>query len=261
MDRQRVLVITKGHPFERDAFFGMFEALDGVDFTHVEQPAAQVFFDPRLAREYDAFVLYDMPGIEFRPGGPHYTEPPQRWREGFLALLEDGFGFVFLHHALAGWPAWPQYAEILGGRFLYTPGELRGRACQDSGYRHGVDHTVSVLREHPITAAVPATFAMRDELYLAEVFEDSVTPLLASDYTFTQENFYSAARAVCDHRMYDNDGWTHPPASNLVGWTRRWGNSTIAYLQGGDDPAAYANEHYRRLLRNAIAWAADPQRV
>ena len=44
--RRHVLVGTKGHPFERDAFFAVFESLPEVAYTQVEQPALQAFFDP-----------------------------------------------------------------------------------------------------------------------------------------------------------------------------------------------------------------------
>ena len=72
-----VLVVTKGHPFERDPFFAVFDAWQDVACTAVEQPAAQAFFSPEAARPYDAFLLYDMPGIEFRRDGPpRLHEPP-----------------------------------------------------------------------------------------------------------------------------------------------------------------------------------------
>ena len=64
-----VLLVTKGHPFERDAFFAVFESWRDIACTAVEQPAAQAFFTAEAARPWDAFVLYDMPGIGFRPGG------------------------------------------------------------------------------------------------------------------------------------------------------------------------------------------------
>ena len=127
MRDKEILLITKGHPFQRDAFFQMFDALPGIKWTHVEQPAAQVFFDPALAQPYDAFVLYDMPGIRFRSDGPpDFLEPPAILTRNIEELLEKGIGLVFLHHSVAGWPAWPEYAEIVGGRFLYLPAELRG---------------------------------------------------------------------------------------------------------------------------------------
>ena len=122
-----------------------------------------------------------MPGLDFaadpRPG---YVEPDAAFKAGFEALLIQGKGIVALHHALAGWPAWPQYAEWLGGRFLYRPGELRGEHRLDSGYRHDVAYEAVAVADHPVLAGVPAHFPLTDELYLAEVFEDSVTHAAAS---------------------------------------------------------------------------------
>lgn len=258
MPEKEILLVTKGHPFEKQPFFDVFDGMQGVGYTHVEQPAAQALFSVEEAARFDAFVLYDMPGISFQgENGPVFAEPDDRFKRRFLELLDAGYGFVFLHHAIAGWPAWPEYAEIVGGRFLYLPGELRGEPRQDSGYRHGVDHTVSVVADHPITQGLPAEFDITDELYLCEVFEDDVTPLLASSFEFVQENFYSAARVVRDGKMFDNEGWEHKPASNLIGWCKTYGKSRIVYLQCGDDPVAYANEHFQRLLRNAIDWVAE----
>jgi uncharacterized protein len=144
-----ILVITKGHPFDYTAFFGMLDALPSVCWTHVEQPAAQLFFSPETAEGYDAFLLYDMPGYLFRMGeGVDVTPPSETLKAGLLALLDVGKPMVFLHHALAGWAAWPEYGEIIGGRFLYQPGDVRGRPCPDSGYRHDVSYTAQVITEH-----------------------------------------------------------------------------------------------------------------
>jgi uncharacterized protein len=252
-----VLVVTKGHPFEKAPFFRIFDDMPNVDWTHVEQPAAQALFDVEHAAAFDAFVLYDMPGIRFHPDRPpDFLEPDPRYRQRFLDLLQQGHGFVFLHHAIAGWPAWEEYAEIIGGRFLYLPATLRDEPRQDSGYRHGVTHEVHVLKQHPVTAGVPERFSITDELYLYEVFADDVEPLLASDHEFTADRFYSAAKVVRDRQMFNNDGWEHRPGSNLIGWTRRYGASRIVYLQCGDDPVAYANPHFQRLIANAIRWVA-----
>ena len=96
-----ILLVTKGHPFDRGAFFEMFDQLD-VAWTHVEQPAARVFFTPEMAQNYDAIVMYDMPAINFGPGGPEFELPSQAYQDGLMALTESGKGLVFLHHAIAG---------------------------------------------------------------------------------------------------------------------------------------------------------------
>lgn len=253
-----ILLVTKGHPYEREPFYAMFDDMPDVDWCLAEQPAAQALFRVDEAVNYDAYVLYDMPGICFMPGGaPQFTAPDEGYKARFQALVEAGHGFVFLHHAIAGWPAWPEYADLIGGRFLYMPGQLRGRDCQDSGYRHGVAHQVSVVSDHPVTAGLPEQFEITDELYLYEVFEEDVEPLLVSDYTFTQDNFYSATHAVRDGKMFSNENWQHAPGSALIGWTRTQGNSRIVYLQCGDDPVAYANPHLRTLIHNAIRWVSE----
>ncbi len=253
----QVLLLTKGHPFERDAFFAAFESWPDIACTAVEQPAAQRFFSPEAAAPYDAFVLYDMPGIEFRPGtAPTFSQPSEPLVRGMEELLEAGQGFVFLHHALAGWPAWRRYGEIAGARFLYAPGELEGRSLPDSGYRHGVTHRVRPADpSHPVLAGLEEGFEIEDELYLFTVFEDRVTPLLRSDYDFVDDNFFSAARAVRGE-MFSREGWSHPPGSDLVAWAQDVARSRIVSIACGDGASAYANPGFRRLVENAIRWVA-----
>ena len=256
------LLICKGHPYEREPFYAIFDAMEGVDWTLVEQPAAQALFDVDAAARYDAFVLYDMPGIQFNPQPrepPAFEEPSAKLKQGLQALLDAGQGFVFLHHAIAGWPAWPEYGDLIGGRFLYLPQALRGAPRPDSGYRHKVTHTISTVGEHPVLDGIPDSFQITDELYLGEVFEDEVTPLLRSDYNFVAENFYSATLAVQDGQMFSNEGWQHEAGSNLIGWAKEVNEARIVYLQCGDDPEAYANPHFQRLIANAIRWVAKEQ--
>lgn len=249
------LVAVRGHPFDRTAFDAMFQAMDGISATMVDQPAAARLMNPEGMRGYDALVLYDMPGLDFEAeaNAPAYVEPGPELKAGLRALLEQGIGVVALHHALAGWPTWEDYGEWLGGRFFYHPhgGHL------DSGYAHDVRYEAEVVAQHPVTAELPPRFELIDEPYLAQIFEADVTPLLRSSATYTRDHFFSAELAV-GGRMYDREGWDHPPGSNLIGWTNQALNSRLVYLQPGDGPAAYDNPHYRRLVENAIRWVAVP---
>ncbi|MGE0775827.1 MAG: ThuA domain-containing protein [Sphingomonadaceae bacterium] len=251
------LVAVRGHPFDRNAFDAMFQAMDGISATMVDQPAAARMMNPEGMRGFDALVLYDMPGLDFSAphNPPAYIEPDESLKAGLTALLKQGTGVLALHHALAGWPTWEEYGAWLGGRFLYHPAEVRGQNCLDSGYAHNVGYDAEVVADHPVTAGLPARFQLNDEPYLAEIFEEDVTPLLRSAGVFTREQFYSADAAVSG-RMYDRTGWNHPPGSNLIGWTKQVFESRLVYLQPGDGPPAYDNPHYRRLVENAIRWVA-----
>ncbi len=253
-ERLNVLVAAKGHPYARDPFMAMFDDLPGIACTLVEQPAAALLMNPAALRHFDALVLYDMPGLDFHaPDPPGFPPPDASLVAGLRAVLHDGKGVVALHHAIAGWPAWPEYGAWLGGRFLYKPdGDLI-----DSGYRHDVAYEANVLLPaHPVTQGLPVRFPMTDELYLFEIFRDGKIPLLAAEYRFERENFFSAHQAVSG-RMFSNAGWAHQSGSALIGWVKRAQHSPLAYLQPGDSPASYQNSHYRQLLENAIRWVAS----
>jgi type 1 glutamine amidotransferase len=253
----KVLVVTKGHPFEEAPFFEMFDADPEFDWEHAEHPEAARLFSAAHAGRWDAVVRYDLPGLRFHRGqGTELIPPDPAEVAGLHAMLEAGQGTVFLHHALAGWPAWKGYDEIMGGRYLYEPGYVRGKWWPDSGYRFRVTHRMrAVDPEHPVCAGVPE-FELTDELYLAPVFEDAIVPLYRSDANFSPKNFFSPALALRGQRD-SNEGWTHPEGSSLVAWAKVSGRSPIVYLQPGDGPSAYGNPGFRRLLGNAIRWVAS----
>ena len=259
-ERLNVLVAAKGHPYSRDPFMAMFDEMEGVSVSLVEQPAAMRLMNPESMKGLDALVLYDMPGLDFRAAeGPAFVKPDEDFKRGFRAMLDAGIGVVALHHAIAGWPAWEEYAELLGGRFLYKPGDLRGRERPDSGYHHDVKHGIATVAPgHAVLDGLPEHFELIDELYLFEVFEDQVTPLLRSDHRFTRDNFYSASLAVSG-KMFSNEGWKHEDGSDLVGWIKRARKSPLVYLQPGDGPLTYEDPNYRRLIANAVKWAASSE--
>lgn len=254
---KRILAVTRGHNFERNTFTAMVDGLDGLAVSQVEQPAAETFFRPEISAEWDAYLMYDMPGYTFhrdhRPADLH--DPSPEFRENFLAAVERGHGFVFVHHALASWPTWPEYADVMGGRFRFIRGGGIGDA-PDSGYRHEVDQTIRVVDpDHPVTAGLDGGFEIRDETYLCEV-SDEVRPLLATSTPLTVENHWSSWNAVLGRRD-TNDGWEHPAGSGTVAWERPHPRSRIVYLQFGDGPSAYQNPAFQRLLSNALHWVAD----
>jgi len=254
-----LLVATKGHPFDKQAFFAMFDAMKGLTWTHVEQPAAAQFLDPDTARDFAALVFYDVPGIQFRtPRPPGLVEPTERMKAGFEALLAEGKPMLFLHHSLAGWPTWDRYAEAIGARFFYQPGTYKGRAHPDSGYVFPVTYRVEPEGTHPVLAGLEDGFELTDELYLFPLLEDDVVPLLRARHGFVQENFHSAANAL-EGRMWTSDGWEHGQGTDLIAWARRIGNSPIVYIQAGNDGATFGNAAYRTLIRNAVDWLTGPQ--
>lgn len=251
----QVLLITKGHPFDREGFFQLFDELGKeITWTHVEQPAAQVFFDPVRAEPYDAFVLYDMAGKAFssKPDGSMEMtnlEPSVALKKGMRALLEKGKGMVFLHHAMGSWVNWPEYHEVVGGAADWQhPLDVRGKAYPNSGYRGGTQQHLSVVdKTHPVVKGLGEGFDITDETFLFPVFESSVHPLLTTNFKRIDSNFEA---------LYAK-GWRHPEGGSLSAWYKTAENSPIVYIEGGHDATAWTNPGYRTLLSNAIGWVAS----
>jgi len=250
-----LIVLSGGHPFDEVAFGALLASLEGWNVTHLQHPEAERLVGEGSAADADALLFYDMPGYVFSAGRVITRPPGELFRRAIVERFESGRGAVAMHHALAGWAEWTEWSEMIGGRFLYQPGEVRGVRRLDSGYRHDVEYVAEVVADHPVTRGVPASFPVRDELYLAEVFEAEFTPLIRAHHEFVRENFYSATAAVAG-RMFDNAGWDHPPGSDCVAWVKTARNAPLVYLQFGDGPDTYANPAVRKVLANALGFIA-----
>jgi hypothetical protein len=255
-----LFVLSGGHPFEEGPFAELLGALGDWEVTHLIHPEAEDAAAAGAAAEADALLFYDMAGYTFADGAVTMRPPAEAFRAAITARFAAGKGAVALHHALAGWAQWPEWHHWLGGGFLYQPGEWPGLerrgAMPDSGYRHDVDYAATVVADHPVTRGLPASFPITDEVYLCPIDESAVTPLLrAEGFSFTRDNFYSAANAVAG-AMFSREGWDHPPGSNLIGWESRTCPAPLIYLQCGDGPATYANPHVRQMLAQALIYTS-----
>ena len=250
----RVLFISKGHEFEREHLLSMLDCLgDDITYAHAEHPAADVLMTPEGSKNFDVFVFYDLGGpgvVQLGPNGERnrfYPDPSPELKKGFAALLKQGKGMVFLHHASAAWThVWPEYAEVVGGACdWYAPVTVRGILDPHHGYypRTAQRQTV-VARNHPVAAGLGDGFDITDEAYGCAFFPESVTPILTTSFTppDPRVNFNPA-------RQY----------SNLSTWVKASENSPVFYTQMGHDNNAWRVPAYQQLVRNAIKWAASPE--
>jgi len=262
----QVLVVSRGHAFNHDSFIAMFEAMDGVQMTLVEQPAAQVVLQPEHVEPYDAVFFYDMSGIPgaglLHDGADAEGQPPPAYRRAIEGLLEAGKGLVLVNHATVSWPRWPLWRRITGSSFMLTAGELDGVTVPGSGYRGGhgplPNATIRLLPQqtHPVLAGLEDGFEITDELYLkTPAFEARVLPLLRGDYDFVADNFSPPPLAPAEEQAQ----WNHPPGSDLIVWANACGRSPVVVSDVGDGPAAFDNPAYRTLLRNALHWVASAE--
>ena len=254
----KALLLVGGHWFDEPRFFHMLKELrhfdpdTDIEWTVEEHPEAEYALSPQNVDKFDTVVFYDMPGVTYTGSEPPFavSDPSEQFKEDFRALLKSGKGLVFLHHAISSWPTWPEYAEAVGGRFHFLPGELDGKSYPGSGYRFKVPQTIKVLdTSHPMVRGIDPVFEITDEIYLYPVMEDKVVPLLRSDAEFESSNFFHGGVGFKEH----------PTGSNLAGWVKVSDNSPVAYIQFGHGPRVYLDENYKSLIVNAVKWAASDE--
>lgn len=266
MSALEVLLVSKGHAYDHDAFLAMFEDMAGVRTTLVEQPAAQIVLQPEHAERWDAVLFYDMSGI---PGvgldhddASAAGEPSPAYRRAIEHLLERGTGLVLLNHATVSWPNWPLWREITGSSFMLREGMLDGELVPGSGYRGGhgplPNPTLRLVPQgsHPVLQGLEDGFEISDEIYLkTRGYEARVLPLLRGDYPFVAENFSPPPLAPAQEQA----SWNHPPGSDLIVWANAAGSSPVVVSDVGDGPAAFANPGFRTLIENALRWVASAE--
>jgi type 1 glutamine amidotransferase len=213
-----LLVVTGGHDFEHDPFFKLFKDNSDITYRAVEHPNAHALLKADAAKQYDVLVLYDM-----------YQPISDEAKADFLARLKEGKGLVVLHHAIASYQHWPEYAKIVGARYYLEKTVVDGVDKPRSAYKHDMHFRVHVADpRHPITKGVQ-DFDIHDETYKWFDVAPDCHALLTTD---------------------------EPESNKVIAWTKTYGPARIVYFQSGHDHFAYENPNYQRLLKQAIEWAA-----
>lgn len=215
----KVVVVTGGHDFDSESFFGMFDNLENIDYVQARQKDdSEIFEDASTVDPYDVIVLYNM-----------RQKISEKRRKNFIDILNKGKGLVVLHHAIAAFDDWREYEKIIGGRFFFNEGVRDGKTYKKSTYRHDVDFTINITqKQHPLTRGLD-DFEIHDETYKGCFFQKDNNVLLT----------------------------THESTSDVpVGWTRQYGKSRVCYIQLGHGPGAYNNTNYAELVSRAIKWSS-----
>jgi len=215
----RVAVISGGHDFEKEEFLTLFRSIAGIQFRLIEQTEDDSAFLENIdGFKYDVIVLYNM--------GQNISD---KRKENFIKLLDKGVGLVVLHHAIADFNEWPEYWNIIGAHYYLKEVKDPGIEHPRSQYQHDVEFRVKIQdKEHPVTKGIEG-FDIKDETYkLYDVAPDN-------------------------HILLTTDT---PSSQKEIGWTKTYKNSNVCFIQLGHGADAYFNPSYRRLVSQAIRWAA-----
>jgi len=152
-------------------------------------------------------------------------------------FISKGKGWIGVHAAgLTGkqfispeTPYWQWFEELMGG-IIYSP--------------HPAKQTGKIIvenRTHPVMKNLPSSFSFYDEWY---EFDKSPRPNVHVLAT-ADESSYKPEKPMGDHPMI----WTNPAYKRAI------------YIAIGHDTTACTDINFKILLRDAILWAASPEKT
>jgi type 1 glutamine amidotransferase len=214
----RVLLVTGGHDFEKEPFFKVFKDNPDISYQAVEHPNAHALLSAEAAKKWDVLVMYDF-----------NQQISDESKADFVARLKEGKGLVVLHHAIATYPGWPEYWDIIGAHYYLAATNINGLAKARSAYKHGMEFKIHIADpKHPVTRGMQ-DFDTHDETYKWFDVSEKCHPLLTTD---------------------------EPESNKVIAWAKAYHDARVVYIQCGHDHFAYENPSYQQILRQAINWVA-----
>jgi len=147
-------------------------------------------------------------------------------RKNLTDFVEGGKGVVVLHHALVDYSDWRWWREeVVGARWIKSQAKpLRWKTT----WQHDVDIVAYPVKEHPVVDGV-GKFEVNDETYKGMWFSPGITVLMKTD---------------------------HPTSDGPLVWIGPYSKSRVVSIELGHGRKAHVHPSFRRLVRNAILWAA-----
>ena len=215
----RILVITGGHNYKVEQFNDMLASLGpSITWQVTELPGAFEMFLPENRSKYDVLVFYHM-----------WQKISNEQAKIFAECIKSGKPVVALHHSICAFDDWPEYWNIIGGKYFHKETTFKGKVYQPCSYIHDLHFNVkNVNPKHPVTKGIQ-DFKIFDETYKGYYVADDVTPLLTTD---------------------------EPSSTPTIGWAKKYGKSRIVVLQSGHDAPTFENQIFRQLLKQSIIWVS-----
>ena len=213
----RILVVTGGHVYDKASFNEMLVGL-GKNITSqvVEFPAAFDQFLPENRGNYDVLVFYH-----------RWQQITLEQEKIFAECIREGKPLVVLHHSICAFDDWPEYWNIVGGKYFHKPTTVDGKEYAACTALQDIHFMVNIVnKKHPVTKGVKDYEAF-DETYKGYYVANGVEPLLST---------------------------TEKSSNPVVGWAWHYGKARVVALQSGHAAPTYQDANFRKLLKQAIVW-------
>lgn len=212
----RVLVITGGHDYQEEQFNQMLSSLgDRITCQVAELPEAFAMFSKAGRKSYDVLVFYHM-----------WQQITGDQAAELASCISEGKPLVVLHHSICAFDDWPEYFNIIGGKYFHKATVVNGKEYAPCTYIHDVHFRVNIAGTHPVTAGLN-DFDIFDETYKGYYVAPDVTPILTT---------------------------AEVSSTPVIGWAKTYGKARVVTLQSGHDVPTFEQAEYRKLLKQAIEW-------
>jgi uncharacterized protein len=148
-------------------------------------------------------------------------------------VRDDGKGFVATHAGATAFFSWPEFGDMLGGRFDEHPWGISGATV------------VVEDRTSPISRHLPATFAVTDEHYQLKDFSRERLHVLARLDASTLD-----LEAPLVHRT---------DADFPVAWTKSYGKGRVFYSTLGHPRELWDTTWLQQMYFQALKWSMEQQ--
>ena len=143
-------------------------------------------------------------------------------------VRDDGKGFVAAHTALTAWENWPEFGELLGGRYDGHPWNTTAAPI------------VNEAPDFPATKHFPPAFTFTDEFYQAKFFSrEKARVLLRVD----------ASRLPPHPESHVKDG------DMPIVWAKTYGKGRVFYSTFAHDAKTWDDRDIGQMYLEAIKWA------
>ena len=226
----RRAVVLSGGPDYAHAFVETGPALasiverTGRDVTLVDHPddVVSLLDDPRV----DVLVVN---ALRWRMLADRYAQWRDEWsyttspttRAAITEFVDQGGGLVGSHTAPICFDDWPEWADVMGGGWVWDVSSHPPRGPVTATIVDGA---------HDITRGVSHTVTLDDEVY--------------GDLALRDVEVLATARRTPDDR------------DQPVVWTHRFGEGRVAYVCFGHDVESLRHPDVARLIDQSVRWAA-----
>jgi uncharacterized protein len=148
-------------------------------------------------------------------------------KEALLSFIRNGGGFAGFHSATDTFYTWPEYGDLIGGRFDGHPWVQQVRIDVEDP-------------DHPAMKHLAPSFAITDEIYqFRDYSRDRVRVLMTLDTSSVDGNEPGVNRT-------DNDF--------ALAWSRVYGSGRVFYTALGHFEDTWRDPRFQQLIEQSLLW-------